>query len=310
MATDREITQDTLASNEAEHDEVEQGSQARDRRTSRRGMLGSALKVAAVGAAGLAGAGVLLESGSGTARAYSTFVEVASGSGNVAIQAAGSYGAIGLQASSDTSVGIYGGSWKNHGVCGGTDAASGGSIAGVCGFSNAYNGYGVIGECSHGPSAIGVMGKSASGGFGVYSYGNFGATGTKSAIVPHPDGSHRMLYCVESPECWFEDFGTATLVGGAATVQLDPDFAAVVDSTAFHVFLAAEGDSRGLFVSTKSPTGFTVREQQAGTSTLAFSYRVVARRKDVEAPRLERVTLKELPNGGAAPAQPPLAGRR
>jgi len=31
--------------------------------------------------------------------------------------------------------------------------------------------------------------------------------GPKSAAVPHPDGTLRRLYCVESPESWFEDFG-------------------------------------------------------------------------------------------------------
>ena len=29
--------------------------------------------------------------------------------------------------------------------------------------------------------------------------------GTKSVVVPFPDGSHRQLYCMESPESWFED---------------------------------------------------------------------------------------------------------
>ena len=37
-------------------------------------------------------------------------------------------------------------------------------------------------------------------------------TGTKSAVVDHPDGSHRLLYCLEAPEAWSEDWlltGTA-----------------------------------------------------------------------------------------------------
>jgi hypothetical protein len=32
-------------------------------------------------------------------------------------------------------------------------------------------------------------------------------TGTKSALVPAQDGNgHLTLYCLQSPECWFEDF--------------------------------------------------------------------------------------------------------
>ena len=47
----------------------------------------------------------------------------------------------------------------------------------------------------------------------------------------------RRLYCMESPESWFEDFGEATLVCGEASIPLDPDFAAVVDTAKYHVFL-------------------------------------------------------------------------
>ena len=36
----------------------------------------------------------------------------------------------------------------------------------------------------------------------------------KSAAVPHPDGSHRRLYCLEAPESLFEDFGRAHLRAG------------------------------------------------------------------------------------------------
>lgn len=128
-------------------------------------------------------------------------------------------------------------------------------------------------------------------GTGVHCTGNFVATGSKSAAVAHPDGSHRLLYCMESPESWFEDFGSAALAGGRASVNLDPDFAAVVHTTDYRLFLTPEGDSRGLYVSGKSAAGFTVSEQQGGTSSLAFSYRVVARRKDVAAGRLAKFSL-------------------
>jgi hypothetical protein len=38
----------------------------------------------------------------------------------------------------------------------------------------------------------------------------------KNAIVPFPDGSKRLLHCMESPEHWFEDFGSARLTRGRA----------------------------------------------------------------------------------------------
>lgn len=115
---------------------------------------------------------------------------------------------------------------------------------------------------------------------------NYG--GPKSAAVPHPDGSHRLLYCLESPESWFEDFGEAKLVKGKAAVRIDKDFAGVAKTDAYHVFLSPYGESKGLYVSRRVRNGFEVREQSGGRSTLAFSYRVVARRKDVPGERLPK----------------------
>ena len=112
---------------------------------------------------------------------------------------------------------------------------------------------------------------------------------SKSAYVQHPDGSQRRLYCHETPEPYFEDVGRAQLINGHAQVRLDQDFAAIVRSDNYHVYLTPEADSKGLYVTAVSATGFEVREQQAGTSSLPFSYRIMARRKDMAGPRFERV---------------------
>ncbi|MGI8690623.1 MAG: hypothetical protein ACR2M3_18740 [Thermomicrobiales bacterium] len=99
----------------------------------------------------------------------------------------------------------------------------------------------------------------------------------KHGTIPHPDGTKRLMYSMEAPESWTEDFGTGQLAGGKATVALDPDFAAVIHADTYHVFLTPETDTRGLYIVAKGATGFTVREQQGGTSTGAFSWRVVAK---------------------------------
>jgi hypothetical protein len=136
--------------------------------------------------------------------------------------------------------------------------------------------------------------------------GNFTAIGgSKSAAVPHPDGSYRRLYCVESPESWFEDFGRDQLANGRASVRLDRDFALLVHSDNYDVFLTAYGDTKGLYVSSKGPTSFEVREVQGGNGNLAFSYRVVAKRKDIAGPRLEKVDVPAAPPRPAAPPPPP-----
>ncbi len=61
----------------------------------------------------------------------------------------------------------------------------------------------------------------------------------------------------------------------------------------YHIFLTPRGDSNGLYVSGLTSSGFEVREQKGGASSLDFDYRVVARRKDIPGPRLEKVKLPE-----------------
>jgi hypothetical protein len=203
--------------------------------------------------------------------------------------------------------GVYGRSITGNGVIGET-ARSGGTddgTAGVVGFSTGISGVGVLGSANSGGGAVGVWGRSLTGLAGLFSgkvqvIGDFTVVGGfKSAAVRHPDGSHRRLYCVESPENWFEDFGTGTLVGGVGRVPLDPDFATLVHTEDYHVFLTPRGDSQGLYVSSQTPAGFEVREQRGGSSSLSFSYRLVAKRGDVAAPRLPRVTV---PDAAVAPA--------
>jgi hypothetical protein len=136
-------------------------------------------------------------------------------------------------------------------------------------------------------------------------FGNLTVTGAKSMAMPHPDGSYRRLYALESPESWFEDFGSGEIAEGRAHVELDPDFAAVVRLDDYHVFLTPEGDSKGLYVTSKGPTGFEVREQQGGTSSLRFNYRVVARRKQIHEERLERFERVDVLRPIAAETVPP-----
>jgi len=75
-----------------------------------------------------------------------------------------------------------------------------------------------------------------------------------------------------------EDFGEAQLIGGRAYVRLAPDFAATIDRRSnYLVFITPQGDSRGLYVTMKTATGFEVRENSNGTTSLAFDYRIVAK---------------------------------
>jgi len=51
------------------------------------------------------------------------------------------------------------------------------------------------------------------------------------------------------------------------------------------VFVTPEGDCRGLYVHRKRSSSFEVRELAGGKSSIAFSYRIVGRRKDIKGDR-------------------------
>jgi hypothetical protein len=95
-----------------------------------------------------------------------------------------------------------------------------------------------------------------------------------------------------------EDFGEAQLINGQASVRLDPKFTNVVDQKAnYLVFITPEGDASTLYVTQKSTGGFTVRESHGGRSTIAFSYRIVAKPFGSHEARLPMVELPKLHSG-------------
>jgi len=174
------------------------------------------------------------------------------------------------------------------------------TVAGTVAFAGGITVVGGIAGQLSGPVNILTTGPGIPG--DLYVQGNQTVIGTKSAAVPHPDGSHRLLYCVESPEAWFEDFGEGTITGGKAEVRLDPDFAAVVDTAKLHVFFTEHDTHHALTLTGRSATGFTVsadagvlaaRGAKAADANGTFTYRVVAKRKDVAAPRLAKFAVPQ-----------------
>jgi hypothetical protein len=162
------------------------------------------------------------------------------------------------------------------------------TIAGVLGTSDTQAG--VIGTSNRTAGVLGFSNNVGVYGVGANYAGIFQGNllvvgGTKAAAVPFPDGTQRVLYCMESPELWFEDFGAAKLKRGRTLVKLDADFAKVIKRGDYKVFFTPEGDCRGLYVRSKSAASFEVRELAGGTSSVAFSYRIVGRRKDIKGHR-------------------------
>ena len=142
----------------------------------------------------------------------------------------------------------------------------------------------------------------------VDNLGDIDCSGNKNAVVPIDGGQHQVaLSAIESPENWFEDFGSGKLSNGSAVVRLEPVFAQTVNTELeYHVFLTPNGDCKGLYISQKSPTSFEVRELGGGTSNVRFDYRIVALRKDFESIRLADHThdfdsVKEMAKRHAGP---------
>jgi hypothetical protein len=187
--------------------------------------------------------------------------------------------------------GVVGTSDQQHGVIGATNAN-----VGVIGFST--NNIGVLGYTTN------PQGQAGSFLGNVTVDGNFAVVGaghTKSAAVPFPDGTQRLLYCLESPEIWFEDFGTAKLKRGRAVVKLDADFGKVIKRGDYHVFFTPRGECRGLYVRSQGGASFEVRELAGGKSSVAFSYRIVGHRKDIRGhTRFPKIDTR-LPLPAAAP---------
>jgi hypothetical protein len=237
---------------------------------------------------------------------------------------------IGVQASSTSSHGVSGSAAAASmaGVYGYSNAASGYGIYGInqnaTGYAGGFTGQVVVsntGTSGHGLTGItaattygGVYGTTnTNGAVGIYGLttnasayagyftgavvvnGSFTVVDptNKHGAIKHPDGSYRLLYSVESPESWIEDFGTGTLTGGKATVTLDKDFAAIAQTDEYHVFpISRDPNCKGLAVAAQSASGFVVQEMNGGTSSGGFSYRVVARPKtDAKAQRLAKVAL-------------------
>jgi hypothetical protein len=185
-----------------------------------------------------------------------------------------------------------------RGVGAGTFGVVGvGGVAGVWGGNSASGGIGVVGV--PGPAIGGSAPWAGRFDGGVQVNGALWVNGPllvtgspKSSVVAHPDGSERVLHAVEAPECWFEDVGRAQLRQGVARVDVEPDFAAVSGlADDYHVFLTPEGPSNGLYVTDRGSNSFEVREERDGTSEISFSYRIMTKRADARAGRLERIEL-------------------
>ncbi|MEO8087267.1 MAG: hypothetical protein ABI763_10630 [Bacteroidota bacterium] len=108
-------------------------------------------------------------------------------------------------------------------------------------------------------------------------------TGTAGTFVKDQNDQYRIMACPEAPEILFQDYGVSELTNGETTISLDPIFTKNIIVNEKHpikIFIQLESDCKGVYISEKSATGFTVKELAGGTSNAKFAWSVVANRAD------------------------------
>jgi hypothetical protein len=166
---------------------------------------------------------------------------------------------------------------SNFGVVGTVDTG----VAGI--FMNFSSAYTLVAANRVGAPFYAVSLLSGRG-CNIDDNGNLNCDGSKNAVVSIDGGQRRVaLSAIVSPKNWFEDFGSAQLVNGAAVVALDPEFIQTVNTEMdYKVFPVPNGDCKGLYVTNKTATSFEVRELDGGTSNVSFDYRITALRRKYE----------------------------
>lgn len=144
-------------------------------------------------------------------------------------------------------------------------------------------------------TGIALYAEQTGGGYAGYFAGDVTITGNLMTSEPKPAQIERpnglpplLLFAREAPESRFEDFGTVALVGGRATVTLDPIFREATEvSKDYHVFLTPQDGSAQVAVQARRADSFTI----IGSADVSVAYNIVAvRRGDAGL----RFTLKDL----------------
>ena len=186
---------------------------------------------------------------------------------------------VGISESSSTAIAALGGTGDA------LDATTSGGIAVYANNSNGNGGdirgtyIGSMGRAPAGTGGFPIVATDLNGNDLMFVNGNGDLFyhGGLSNFAKTRDGKVATSFGATTTSPTIEDNGTAHLVNGVAVVQLDPAFANSIDvRKAYEVMLTPDGDTKGLFIASKTPTSFVVREMQAGRNTLDFDYHIYA----------------------------------
>lgn len=155
-------------------------------------------------------------------------------------------------------------------------------------FSNAGNSAG-------GQNAGGLFQSQNFAGSTVYGYAFVGArlsnanwkingVGTTGEIIPTPTHGRIEMECPESPEYWYQDYGSVQLVNGKSHVDLDPVLADVIvvdKDNPLKVFCTPVDmpDFNGVTIMNRTAKGFDIVELNQGRHNGEIDYQIVAKPK-------------------------------
>ena len=163
-------------------------------------------------------------------------------------------------------------STSGRGVFGEATAAGTLPTYGVFGRSWSTSGRGVFGQANANTGInYGVFGASqSSDGYGVFSSGDYGGTGAKYFIQPHPkDPSKEIRFvCLEGNESGTYFRGSTSLVDGRAYIDVPEEFRLVSEADGLTVQVTPMGPDAGLWVESKDLNQIVV----VGKGNVEFDY--------------------------------------
>lgn len=108
--------------------------------------------------------------------------------------------------------------------------------------------------------------------------------GTVSEIIPTENHGRITLTCPESPEYWYQDYGTVELVNGQAHIDLDPILADIIfvnNEYPIRAFFTPVDmlNFNGVTMINRTAEGFDIVELNGGTNSGTLEYNLVVKPK-------------------------------
>lgn len=177
------------------------------------------------------------------------------------------WGSLGYKNSASVFFGVYG----TNAYGSGTGRMTGNLTQGVGGGF-----FGMIGSMSRGN----VVGQINSGEmFSSYNSGNVYTLGKNVELVANADNSKTAVYSVTSTESTIYAKGKAQLVNGQAYIPFDAAYRNLLGEEP-EVTVTPRGNCNGVYIASVDKNGFTIKELNNGTSSVAISWISVGNRID------------------------------